>query len=121
MPTKPSRPCRNRACPQLTNDSSGYCEQHKKQAQQQQDRERGTAAERGYDGRWRRIRAMVLTEEPLCRECMKTNRVTAASEVDHIDGNVHNMSRSNLQPLCGYHHKVKTAKENGSFGRPKVI
>jgi 5-methylcytosine-specific restriction protein A len=62
---------------------------------------------------------MVLAEEPLCRECAKENQVTAATDVDHIDGNVTNTNRENLQPLCSFHHKQKTARENGAFGRPK--
>jgi hypothetical protein len=51
-----------------------------KKAQQR----RGTSTERGYDVVWRRIRAMVLADEPLCRECLKKGLVEAAREVDHI-------------------------------------
>jgi 5-methylcytosine-specific restriction protein A len=62
---------------------------------------------------------MHLSAEPLCRICQKEGRLTAATDVDHIDGNVENMSDDNLQSLCSFHHKQKTVKENGAFGWPK--
>ena len=43
-----------------------------------------------------------------------------STEVDHIDGRAEtaqDFRRSNLQGLCHTHHSVKTAIENGSFGR----
>lgn len=36
-------------------------------------------------------------------------RVTAATEVDHIDEDSHNNDPSNLQPLCKPCHSSKTA------------
>jgi len=59
---------------------------------------------------WRRIRAQVLTEEPLCRQCMAEDRITAATDVDHIDEDSHNNERSNLQSLCRSCHSRKTAR-----------
>ena len=119
LPHRLATPCRNRACSNLTLDPTGYCDIHKKQAQAQQDANRGSAAERGYDSRWRKIRAQVLREEPLCRECKRNGRITAAVDVDHIDGNVENTERSNLQPLCHSCHSRKTGRENGAFGNKK--
>ncbi|WP_099473330.1 HNH endonuclease signature motif containing protein [Stenotrophomonas maltophilia] len=66
---------------------------------------------------WRRIRAVVLAREPLCRCCAEQGRVRAATEVDHIDGDDANHTDSNLQPLCRPCHSAKTARENGGFGR----
>ncbi|HEL3259255.1 HNH endonuclease signature motif containing protein [Stenotrophomonas maltophilia] len=66
---------------------------------------------------WRRIRAVVLAREPLCRCCAGQGRVRAATEVDHIDGDDGNNADSNLQPLCRPCHSAKTARENGGFGR----
>lgn len=54
---------------------------------------------------------MVLREEPACRSCGDP-----ASEVDHIDGDVTNNRRDNLQPLCGTCHKKKTYREQGALG-----
>lgn len=67
---------------------------------------------------WRRLRASVLAAEPLCRECAKKGRVTAASCVDHVDGNSHNNSTENLQPLCSPCHSRKTAMFDRGFGNP---
>ena len=77
------------------------------------DRWRGSAASRGYDRRWRKIRATVLADEPLCRMCSAAGRVTAATEVDHIDGNAWNRDRSNLRPLCKPCHSARTARDQG--------
>lgn len=68
---------------------------------------------------WRRIRAVVLAREPLCRCCAAQGRVRAATEVDHIDGDDANSADSNLQPLCRSCHSAKTARENGGFGRER--
>lgn len=66
---------------------------------------------------WRRLRAQVLAEEPLCRLCAP--KVTAATVVDHIDGDSWNNARSNLQPLCASCHGIKTARDDGGFGNPR--
>lgn len=55
------------------------------------------------------LRAVVLSEEPLCRPCTTRGRVTASAEVDHIlaleDGGTDD--RENLQGICEECHKVK--------------
>jgi len=68
---------------------------------------------------WRKLRAEVLADEPLCRVCASKRRITAASCVDHIDGNASNNARENLQALCSRCHSRKTAAENGGYGNPK--
>lgn len=115
LANKMKRPCAFPGCPELVSEGR-YCEKHQKLYRQQQDRERGSAAARGYDARWRRIREMVLREEPLCRECMRHGRVTPATDVHHIDGDVCNLRRENLEPLCHQCHSRHTAK-NQAFGR----
>ena len=67
--------------------------------------------------RWRALRLVVLSEEPLCRECLREGVTTAATEVDHIKPR-HEWpelayERSNLQPLCATHHARKTRHERG--------
>lgn len=65
--------------------------------------------ERTRGRRWMAIRALVLTEEPLCRLCLAKDRVTASTQVDHIvaleDGGTD--ERSNLRGVCDDCHKVK--------------
>lgn len=78
---------------------------------------RPSAAARGYGGRWRRIRRVVLAEEPLCRPCGEQGRIQPAEHVDHDDGNVENMDRANLVPMCHSCHSRKTVRRDGGFGR----
>lgn len=66
---------------------------------------------------WKRIRAQVLADEPLCRECAKAGRITAGHHVDHIDGDTFRNERCNLQPLCAPCHARLTVLHDGGFGR----
>lgn len=83
------------------------------------DKRRGTAAERGYDARWRKLRSVVLFEEPLCRTCLVRGYTTPASEVDHIVPHKGRRElfydRTNLQAMCKSCHSRKTATEDSSF------
>jgi 5-methylcytosine-specific restriction enzyme A len=48
------------------------------------DRQRPSAARRGYGPRWRRARAAYLARHPLCVPCEAAGRLVAATIVDHI-------------------------------------
>ncbi|MEW5952645.1 MAG: HNH endonuclease [Bacillota bacterium] len=121
MPNKPARPCRHPYCRALVTDDA-YCPAHKKQNTKHYDKQRGTAAQRGYGGRWQRYRLQYLKEHPLCVICFKANKLTPSRHVDHIiavsgpndplfwDGDNH-------QALCANCHSRKTVKEDGGFGR----
>lgn len=79
------------------------------------DLHRGNAAERGYGAQWRKIRIVVLEEEPLCRrQCGRRSRI-----VDHIVGkrNGGTDDRLNLQGLCTVCNASKTWGELSSVGR----
>lgn len=75
---------------------------------------RGTAAERGYDHRWRKARRLFLTDNPLCVECMKQGRTTAATDVDHVMPHrgdaVKFADVGNWQSLCKRCHSAKTRR-----------
>lgn len=70
---------------------------------------------------WRALRAAILRDEPLCRECKKQGIVTAANLVDHIkpvstgynevDRECLMWDEKNLQPLCTPCHNSKSGKE----------
>lgn len=79
--------------------------------QVEQDGRRGTAAQRGYGGRWQRLRAMYLGAHPLCAECRRRGRVTMATDVHHLvrrrDGGPD--SEENLEALCHECHSRITA------------
>jgi 5-methylcytosine-specific restriction protein A len=72
-----------------------------------------SAAARGYDGDWRRLRAAVLRDEPTCRLC----RRAPATEVDHIVSfrgvaDPLRLARSNLRPVCKPCHRSRTARQS---------
>ena len=48
------------------------------------DRQRPSAARRGYGPRWRRARAAFLARHPLCAACQAQGRVVPATVVDHV-------------------------------------
>lgn len=60
---------------------------------------------------WRRLRALVLSEQPLCPQCLSVGHLVPAVEVDHVDGDPTNNSLDNLQGLCKMHHGQKTRLE----------
>ncbi len=111
MPDRPPRPCATPGCPALV--PKGRCATHQRARYAEQDAQRGTSTERGYGVLWRRIRAQVLSEEPLCRACAFEGFVTRADEVDHalpkaLGGTD---ARENLQALCAHHNASKRDTE----------
>jgi 5-methylcytosine-specific restriction enzyme A len=104
-------------CPELVRDGP-RCPEHFRALRAEMDSLRPSAARRGYDATWRRIRLAHLRREPTCRFCAERGRVNAATEVDHIvalaDGGSH--ADSNLRSLCKPCHSGRTARDQ-SFGR----
>ena len=109
MPYAPKRPCRYPGCPNLCKKGV-YCEEHRKEWSH--DALRGGAAVRGYDAKWREARALFLRQHPLCVECLKENKITPATVVDHIVPHRGDQKlfwdQDNWQPLCKDHHDIKT-------------
>ena len=74
------------------------------------DRSRRNQAQRCYSTNhptWRKLRARVLAEQPLCYACQQQGKITAANTVDHIDGNTFNNDRDNLRGYCRTCHTAK--------------
>ncbi len=106
MPSKPSRPCRKAGCNKLTTAKDGYCEKHTGLDKRKADEQRGTATERGYDGKWNKIRKQVMQHySNLCVRCKQNNRIKPATVVHHLDENPYNNNFDNLMPLCYNCHK----------------
>jgi 5-methylcytosine-specific restriction enzyme A len=99
----------------------GKCDACLSKARKQQDAQRGSAAERGYGNRWQKARATYLRKNPLCVHCKAEDRLIAATVVDHRIPHrgdwVLFWDTDNWQSLCKRHHDVKTATEDGGFGR----
>jgi 5-methylcytosine-specific restriction enzyme A len=83
------------------------------------DRQRPSAARRGYGPRWRRARAAFLALHPLCAACRAQGRVVAATVVDHRIPHRGDMKlfwdESNWAPACKPCRDSKTARE-GRWG-----
>ena len=77
------------------------------------DRERGSAASRGYDRTWQRFRDAFLMSHPLCSDCLP-KQVTPAIEVHHIkrlrDAPELRLVEANCLGLCKAHHSARTAR-----------
>jgi len=95
-------------CPELTYDR--FCEKHKAGSQREYDKtRRDTDADRFYhSARWKKVRAMHLSRNPLCVVCGMP-----ATMVDHIieirDGGCR-LCDDNLQSMCIPCHNRKTKK-----------
>jgi 5-methylcytosine-specific restriction protein A len=71
------------------------------------------------DKRWYRVRQMRLRDEPLCRMCTASGRITGAWIVDHIKPHKGDAALffcyENTQSLCETHHnRDKQREERGS-------
>lgn len=121
MPSRANRPCKERGCPNLTRDPSGYCDGHRQEAiekvnerRAQLDKHRGSARERGYDGTWERLRKMYLREHPLCEDCLEEGKLEPATEVHHKekvkDHPELRLVWSNLRALSKECHSKRTAR-----------
>lgn len=119
MPYSAPRECSYPGCRAAS--PGRFCDKHKRTDRQRHDRERGSAASRGYDSRWRKAREGFLRKHPTCAHCELEGRVVPATIVDHNEPHRGNRKlfwdRTNWQPLCKMHHDRKTAREDGGFGR----
>lgn len=118
MPTAPPHVCSQYGCRELIPRGQGRCKVHARQERQDYDRGRGTAAERGYDARWRKYRLAYLRCHPLCVACLGLGRVAAATQIDHtqpVQGPDDPLfwQESNHQALCELCHSKKTIAESG--------
>ena len=84
------------------------------------DRQRPSAARRGYDGRWRRARSPFLAEHPWCVRCLAQGRRVPATVVDHVEPHRGDerlfWDQDQWQVLCKPHHDAKTVRD-GRWGQ----
>jgi 5-methylcytosine-specific restriction protein A len=114
VPWKPKTICSYPGCNELSHDR--YCGMHKKRM----NKERNSINSKIYNNQWRKASKTYLKENPLCVHCEKEDRLTPATEVDHIIPHGGDMKlfwdKSNWQTLCKKCHSIKTAKEDGGYG-----
>jgi 5-methylcytosine-specific restriction protein A len=83
------------------------------------DRQRPSAARRGYGPRWRRARAAFLARHLLCATCQAQGRIVAATVIDHVVPHRGNpvlfWDEANWAAMCKPCHDAKTARE-GRWG-----
>lgn len=107
-PHRRAKICPHPGCPNIN------CQEHARPVRRMDTRP--SAARRGYDQKWRRIRAMFLKKHPSCVVCG-----APATEVDHVlplaEGGTNEWS--NLRSMCKSHHSQHTARSGGGFGNPK--
>lgn len=86
MPASPPSICSQPGCNALT--TNGRCDACKPRASvdhRADARRRGTAAQRGYDAKWRRLSENYRKAHPLCEMCCaEDGLITPATLVDHI-------------------------------------
>lgn len=112
MPQRPGSACRRPGCAGIVRDGvCSSCGPLRRAGQVARDERRGTAASRGYGGRWQRVRAMYLRSHPLCADCEAAGRVAVATDVHHIVARRAGGSddESNLMALCHACHSKRTA------------
>ena len=89
----------------------GRCEKH-----QARPSEAGQVKDQWCSNkRWRKMRDQFVMEHPLCYDCFKTGRTTAAMEVHHVESRQDAPDRAydvdNLMALCKSCHSKRTNQE----------
>jgi 5-methylcytosine-specific restriction protein A len=116
MPAALPRPCPRPGCTGiLRNGCCSRCGAARHPSTPAPDA-RPSAARRGYNHHWRKLRAATLAAEPtahtgpLCVACLRQGIITPATDLDHIvpkrAGGAD--TPENLQPLCHACHSRKT-------------
>ncbi|MGB9903058.1 MAG: HNH endonuclease [Desulfotomaculales bacterium] len=110
MPKRLKKPCAWPGCPELVEAGQRFCIEHDRQRRRQEDERRGTAAQRGYDARWQKVREMYLRQYPLCELCEKKGRIIPATMVHHkrpIKAGGQALDMENLMSVCrACHDKI---------------
>jgi 5-methylcytosine-specific restriction protein A len=115
MPTRAKRPCPRKMCKGLWDGKTcTVCSHKPRRWNWGDDKERGTAAERGYDRDWFRLRARKIKTSPICERC----GVEPTEQVHHIKpfkgkDDPLRLAWSNLESLCGWCHGRETGRRGG--------
>ena len=124
MATRAKRLCQYPQCGALAEEGL-YCKAH----QRVRIDDRPSAARRGYDHTWQRLRRMKLNEQPLCADPFSVHaalgEVVLATDVHHVDvvsdGNAVLTSLDRLQSLCHSCHSRVTATTTQGRGGGQAV
>ena len=115
MPSAPRRPCSGRGprrgrCANLLSPGEYACVEclpYVKAAIRRYDVERDKGEQRQFlhSTTWRKIREAHLRRCPLCAECERQGKITAASLVHHMDRDETNSADENLLSVCTSCHE----------------
>ena len=110
MPSKLPHPCAYPGCPALTRHR--YCDTHKTIAGREYNTfQRSPDHNKVYGRRWRKIRDLYISKNPLCEDCLQHGLYIPADEVHHIrpidSGGNH--AEDNLRSLCQSCHTKSRA------------
>ena len=124
MSLRPAKPCAYPGCGLLVRGAS-HCARHApimearraeymKRTHKQYNKRRDASDSFYKTKAWVSFRRLVLMESPLCVECERVGRVTAAVILDHIKPlKTHPglaLERSNVRPLCRHCHNAIGAR-----------
>ena len=112
MPLRPLHPCAQPGCPELVRDQA-RCSRHTKQQKRRLDERKRPEDRQFYSSsRWRKLRALKLSHDPICQKAMCYNQAT---DVHHIQRRQEfpelTFALENLQALCKRCHSSETARE----------
>jgi len=115
MPSLPPHACATAGCPSRVPHGRARCPSCERRREQQ----RGSAAARGYDARWRAYRRRYLGKNPLCVLHLAKGEVVAAAVVDHVKAHKGDpelfWDPANHRAVCKPCHDARV--DEGDFGR----
>ncbi len=118
MPRAAPHPC-NRCRRALCPHGQRYCPPCHTKVQAQDVAYRGTAAQRGYDSTWTRLRARYAAEHHWCEDCLAKGLRIPVAIVDHITphrgDDALRLSWDNLHATCRPCHQAKTVREGAGY------
>ena len=100
MPYVPKHPCSKPGCPNLVDRGVRFCPEHAKAQATLYDKHRGSAAERGYDAIWQKVRRRKLRRNPVCEECNREPATTVHHIIPISENPRLRLRADNLMALC---------------------
>ena len=119
MPRTPKQTtCRELGCTNPKEDRSSFCAEHggiKAIPYKPIDTKERKAQKAKYASKqWRQFRQIHLSKNPICARCYSLNKITPATDVDHIVPHKMDPDKwmgNRFQSLCKSCHSIKTGLE----------